>query len=80
MVVLAVLFVSEASRRGTGRMLAATAVSVAWLAVTAAAVRSANQVEAGYAVRNYAIVMGVAMLAYFRMKRRGLDRPRGPDP
>jgi hypothetical protein len=55
MVVLAVLFVGEASRHGTGRMLLATAVSVIWLALTAAAVRSANQFEAGYAARNYAM-------------------------
>jgi hypothetical protein len=80
MVVLAVLFVSEASRRGTMRMLLATAVSVAWLAVTAAVVRSANQFEAIDAARNYAIVMGVSMLAYFLVKRRRSDRPHGPAP
>ena len=80
MVVLAVLFVSEASRRGTGRMLLATAVSVTWLAVTAVAVRSANQFEAGYAARNYAIATGVSLLAYFLREGRRQDRPHGPAP
>jgi peptidoglycan/LPS O-acetylase OafA/YrhL len=78
MVFLTILFVTEASRRGTARMLGATAVSVSWLAVTAATVRSANEIEAGYAVRNYAIVMGIALLAYFRSKGRRPDRPSGP--
>jgi hypothetical protein len=80
MVVLSVLFVTEASRRGTGRMLASTAVSIAWLAETAAAFRSANQFEAGYAARNYAVVMGVALLAYFGSKGRRPDRPSSPAP
>ena len=80
MVVLAVLFVTEASRRGTARMLGATGVSVAWLALTAVAVRSANQIEAGYAVRNYAVVMGVALLAYFGSEGRRPDRPSSPAP
>jgi hypothetical protein len=80
MVVLAVLFVTEASRRGTGPMLASTAVSIAWLAVTAAAVRSANQIDAGDAARNYAVVMSVALLAYFGSKGRRPHRPSRPAP
>jgi hypothetical protein len=80
MVILTVLFVTEASRRGIGRMLAAMGVSVAWLAVTAVALRSTNQFEAGSAARDYAIVMGVSLLAYFLMRGRRSDRPRGPVP
>lgn len=78
MVAIVVLFVAEASRQGTGRMLAATAVGVAWLAVTAVGFRSGNQFEAGYAARNYAVVMAVFLLIYFRAKRRPGDRPIDP--
>ena len=80
MVVLGVLFVAEASRRGTGRMLAAMAVSIAWLAVTAAAARSSNQFEAGDAARNYAVVTAVLLLAYFGTKGQRTDRPGNQAP
>ncbi len=69
-VVMAILFVAGASRKGIGRSLAATAVGVAWLTVTALAFRSRNQFEAGFAARNYAVVMAVFLLVYFRAKRR----------
>jgi hypothetical protein len=78
MVVIAVLFVAEASRQGTGRVLVATALGVAWLAVTAVAFRSRNQFEAGYAVRNYVVVMAVALLVYFRVRRGPGDRSGNP--
>jgi hypothetical protein len=45
MVLVAILFVAWASRSGTGRMLAAMAVSTAWFALTAAAFRSENHFE-----------------------------------
>ena len=53
-------------------MLAATAVSVGWLAVTAAGFRSGGELEAGYAVRNYAVVMAILLLLYFRLTGRGI--------
>ncbi len=77
-VVMAILFVAGASRQGIGRSLAAVAVVVAWLAVTAVAFRSRNQYEAGYAAKNYAVVMAVFLLVYFRMKGRSSDRPSDP--
>jgi hypothetical protein len=70
MVTVAILFVADASRRGTARMLAATAVSIGWLALTAVALRSVNQFTAGYAARNYAVVMTVLLLVYFCVKIR----------
>jgi hypothetical protein len=78
MVVVAVLFVAGASRQGVARSLAATAVGVAWLAVTAVAFRPGDQFEAVSAVRDYAAVMAVALLVYFRVRGRPPHRPSDP--
>lgn len=65
MVVVAILFVAEAARRGAKWMLAATAVVSAWLALTALAIRDSNSSNTGEAVRNYAVVMTPLLFAYF---------------
>ena len=70
MVVLAMLLLYEAMRRGLGRMMAALAFMGAWLALTASASRATNQVQAGEAARNYAVVMAALSFLYFRVKAR----------
>jgi hypothetical protein len=66
MVVLAVLLVAGAMRRGLSRMMVALALMGAWLALTASASRPTNQFAAGAAARNYAIVMAALAFLYFR--------------
>jgi CHASE2 domain-containing sensor protein len=70
MVLVAVLFVAWASRSGTGRMLAAMAVSIAWFALTAAIFRSESHFDELRAARNYALVMAIVLVAYFGITRR----------
>jgi hypothetical protein len=78
-VLLAVLFLAEAMRRGLGRALAALAVMGIWLGVTISSIRrSINPRATGVAARDYAIVMSLALIVYFHGNRWIAARSRLP--
>jgi hypothetical protein len=74
---LAILFIGEAMRRGLGRALGAMAVMGTWLGVTLSVLRSfPDRGAGGDAVRNYVVLMSLALFLYFRGNRRPAKKPR----
>jgi hypothetical protein len=74
---LAILFIGEAMRRGLGRALAAMAVMGTWLGVTLSVLRTfPDRGAGGDAVRNYVVLMSLALFLYFRGDRWLARKPR----